>query len=130
MVIDGAAERRLQAIHRDRCTWWRAMVPPWCIHSLVRSLVCRVDRLPAAASDLHRWLSAPGTRIGTGAAPEPPKTPLGLLGLVVVAGGSRTARHWAVWAGGDILGGGYRDTVPPGTHVEMRIGDVAAKPYL
>ena len=35
MVIDGAAERRLQAIHRDRCTWWRAMVPPWCIHSLV-----------------------------------------------------------------------------------------------
>ena len=56
MVIDGAAERRLQAIHRDRCTWWRAMVPPWCIHSLVRSLVCRVDRRPAAASDLHRWL--------------------------------------------------------------------------
>ena len=58
MVIDGAAERRLQAIHRDRCTWWRAMVPPWCIHSLVRSLVCRVDRRPAAASDLHRWLGA------------------------------------------------------------------------
>ena len=56
MVIDGAAERRLQAIHRDRCTWWRAMVPPWCIHSLVRSLVCRVDRRPAAASDLHRLL--------------------------------------------------------------------------
>ena len=27
------------------------------------------------------------------------KTPLGLLGLVVVAGGSRTARYWAVWAG-------------------------------
>ena len=56
MVIDGAAERRLQAIHRDRCTWWRAMVPPWCIHSLVRSLVCRVDRRPAAASDLRMWL--------------------------------------------------------------------------
>ena len=57
MVIDGAAERRLQAIHRDRCTWWRAMVPPWCIHSLVRSLVCRVDRRPAAASDVRRWLA-------------------------------------------------------------------------
>ena len=59
----------------------------------------------------HRGGRAPGTRIGTGAAPEPPKTPLGLLGLVVVAGGSRTARYWAVWAGGDILGGGYRDAV-------------------
>ena len=57
MVMGGAAERRLQAIHRDRCTWWRAMVPPWCIHSLVRSLVCRVDRRPAAASDLRRWLA-------------------------------------------------------------------------
>ena len=56
MVMGGAAERRLQASHRHRCTWWRAMVPPWCIHSLVRSLVCRVDRRPAAASDLHRWL--------------------------------------------------------------------------
>ena len=42
---------------------------------------------------------APETRIGTGAAPEPPKTPLGLLGLVVVAGGSRTARYWAVYPG-------------------------------
>ena len=41
----------------------------------------------------------PGARTGTGAAPEPPNTPLGLLGLVVVAGGSRTARYWAVWAG-------------------------------
>ena len=58
MVMGGAAERRLQASHRHRCTWWRAMVPPWCIHSLVRSLVCRVDRRPAAASDLHRWLGA------------------------------------------------------------------------
>ena len=56
MVMGGAAERRLQASHRHRCTWWRAMVPPWCIHSLVRSLVCRVDRRPAAASDLRRWL--------------------------------------------------------------------------
>ena len=26
-----------------------------------------------------------------------PKDPLGLVGLVVVAGGSRTARYWAVW---------------------------------
>ena len=56
MVMGGAAERRLQASHRHRCTWWRAMVPPWCIHSLVRSLVCRVDRRPAAASDLRMWL--------------------------------------------------------------------------
>ena len=47
----------------------------------------------------HRGGRAPGTRIGTGAAPEPPKTPLGLLGLVVVAGGSRTARYWAVYPG-------------------------------
>ena len=46
----------------------------------------------------HRGGRAPGARIGTGAAPEPPKTPLGLLGLVLVAGGSRTARYWAVWA--------------------------------
>ena len=45
----------------------------------------------------HRGGRAPGARIGTGAAPEPPKTPMGLLGLVVVAGGSRTARYWAVW---------------------------------
>ena len=62
----------------------------------------------------HRGGRAPGARIGTGAAPEPPKTPLGLLGLVVVAGGSRTARYWAVWAGGDILGGGYGDAVKNG----------------
>jgi len=60
MVIDGAAERRLQAIHRDRCTWWRAMVPPWCIHSLARSLVCRVDRQaspgPGATAAEKRYL--------------------------------------------------------------------------
>ena len=49
---------------------------------------------PCPPAPRHRGGRAPGTRIGTGAAPEPPKTPLGLLGLVVVAGGSRTARYW------------------------------------
>ena len=66
---------------------------------------------PCPPAPRHRGGGAPGTRIGPGAAPEPPKTPLGLLGLVVVAGGSRTARYWAVWAGGEILGGRYRDAV-------------------
>ena len=40
---------------------------------------------------------AAGARIGTEAPTERPKAPLGLVGLVVVAGGSRTARYWAVW---------------------------------
>ena len=49
---------------------------------------------------------AAGAQVGTGAVPELPKTPLGLLGLVVVAGGSGTARYWAVWAWGmgDLVG--------------------------
>ena len=50
---------------------------------------------PCPPAPRHRGGRAPGTRIGPGAAPEPPKTPLGLLGLVVVAGGSRTACYWA-----------------------------------
>ena len=45
------------------------------------------------------WAGAPGTRIGPGAAPEPPKTPLGLLGLV------------APVTGADIHGGGYLNAV-------------------
>ena len=41
-----------------------------------------------------RGRRAAGAQVGTGAVSELPKTPLGLLGLVVVAGGSRTARYW------------------------------------
>ena len=50
---------------------------------------------PCPPAPRHRGGRAPGTQIGPGAAPEPPKTPLGLLGLVVVAGGSRSGRYWA-----------------------------------
>ena len=46
---------------------------------------------PGPGGKMHSWKR--------NLAPEPPKTPLGLLGLVVVAGGSRTARYWALSAG-------------------------------
>ena len=53
---------------------------------------------------------AAGTQVGTGAVPELPKTSLGLVGLVVVAGGSGTARYWAVWAWGGVDWVGFWET--------------------
>ena len=67
-------------------------------------------RAPPRGTAHGRAGRAAGTQVGTGAVPELPKTPLGLLGLVVVAGGSGTARYWAVWAWGGVDWVGFWET--------------------
>ena len=92
----------LQGVRRSRCvffSWARALRPRRANGSADGWELLR-PRPPPRGTAHGRAGRAAGTQVGTGAVPELPKTPLGLVGLVVVAGGSGTARYWAVWAWG------------------------------
>ena len=60
-MVGGAAEPRLQATHRDRCTDSRARMSPRGVDSLVSSLVAREGR-PAAAGQKRRLLAYAGAQ--------------------------------------------------------------------
>ena len=63
-MVGGAAEPRLQATHRDRCTDSRARMSPRGVDSLESSLVAREGRLLAGAGALRSSLDGRCLRSG------------------------------------------------------------------
>ena len=65
-MVGGAAEPRLQATHRDRCTDSRARMSPRGVDSLVSSLVAREAGRPLAGAGEHPRSSLDGRWLGPG----------------------------------------------------------------